>query len=188
MTTDDELNGVGGRIRALRERQGRTLTDVAKDLGVSVSTLSRLESGQRRPTLDLLLPLARQFGVTLDDLVGVPVPDDPRVRSRPVRRDGATYVALSRRTDGVVAFKTTLPASRAGTPIRQVTHPGYDWVYVLSGTLRLALGDREHRLEAGEAAEFDTRIPHGFASADDRPVELINLMSPQGRRVHLREL
>jgi quercetin dioxygenase-like cupin family protein len=73
-------------------------------------------------------------------------------------------------------------------PIRQVTHPGHDWLYVLRGELRLALGDSEHVLQAGEAAEFDTRVPHGLASATGDPVEVLNVMSPQGRRVHLRDV
>jgi transcriptional regulator with XRE-family HTH domain len=182
------LDGVAARLRDLRRRRGYTLTELADRTGVSLSTLSRLESGQRRPTLDLLLPLARIYEVTLDDLVGLPTPEDPRVRARPVRRGGVTVIPLSRRSDDLVAFKSIHPGQQSRRPIRQVTHPGHDWLYVLRGELRLALGDREHVLRAGEAAEFDTRIPHGFASAGEEPVEVLNLMSPHGRRVHLREV
>jgi transcriptional regulator with XRE-family HTH domain len=182
------LEGVGARVRELRLRDGHTLTEIAARTGVSLSTLSRLESGQRRPTLDLLLPLARIFQVTLDDLVGVPVPEDPRVRPRPSRRGGVTLIPLSRRTDGLVAFKSIHPGRPDQRPIKQVTHPGYDWLYVLRGKLRLALGDREHLLEAGEAAEFDTRLPHGMASATKEPVEVLNLVTPEARRVHVRDL
>jgi len=182
------LDGVAARVRELRRRHGHTLTDLAERTGISLSTLSRLESGGRRPTLDLLLPLARIFGVTLDELVGVPAPPDPRIEGKPFRRDGVTYVPLSRRSDGIVAFKSIHPGRPRRRPIRRVTHPGHDWLYVLRGELLLALGDREHHLHAGEAAEFDTRVPHGLASATAEPVEVLNLMSPQGRRVHLRDL
>lgn len=193
MTTDVDdplapLDGVAARLRHLRHRRGHTLTELAERTGVSLSTLSRLESGQRRPTLDLLLPLARIYEVTLDDLVGVPAPEDPRVHPRPFRRGGVTYVPLSRRTDDLVAFTSIHPGQARRRPIRRVTHPGHDWLYVLRGELRLALGDREHILRAGEAAEFDTRTPHGLASATGEPVDVLNLMSPHGRRVHLREL
>jgi transcriptional regulator with XRE-family HTH domain len=175
-------------LRELRRRSGFTLTELAGRTGASLSTLSRLESGQRRPTLDLLLPLAEIYAVTLDDLVGLPAPEDPRVHAKTSRRGGVTYVALSRRSDDVVAFKSILPGQPAKRPIEQVTHPGHDWLYVLRGQLRLALGEREHVLRAGEAAEFDTRIPHGLASATEEPVEVLNVMSPEGRRVHLREV
>jgi transcriptional regulator with XRE-family HTH domain len=193
MTADEDdplapLDGVATRLRHLRRRRGHTLTELAERTGVSLSTLSRLESGQRRPTLDLLLPLARIYEVTLDDLVGVPAPKDPRVHPKPFRRGGVTYVPLSRRRDDLVAFTSIHPGQTGKQPIRQVTHPGHDWFYVLRGELRLALGDREHVLRAGEAAEFDTRIPHGLASATGEPVEALNLMSPQGHRVHLRDL
>ncbi|MBS1882390.1 MAG: helix-turn-helix domain-containing protein [Actinobacteria bacterium] len=182
------LGGVAARLRELRHRSGHTLAELAELAGVSLSTLSRLESGRRRPTLDLLLPLARIYQVTLDDLVGVPVPEDPRVHARASRHGGVTFVPLSRRTDDRVAFKSIHPGQPRRRPIEQVTHPGHDWLYVLHGRLRLALGEREHILEAGEAAEFDTRIPHGMSSAGEEPVEVLNLMSPDSRRVHFRDL
>jgi transcriptional regulator with XRE-family HTH domain len=192
MTASDDplglLDGVGARLRDLRRRRGHTLTELAERTGTSVSTLSRLESGRRRPTLDLLIPLARIYGVTLDDLVGMPPPEDPRVHPRPFRRGGVTYAPLTRRNDGLVAFTSIHPGRAHAGAVRQVTHPGRGALYVLRGELRIALGDREHVIGAGEAAEFDTRVPHGFASATGEPVEVLNLLSPHGRRVEVRML
>ncbi|ADB50789.1 helix-turn-helix domain-containing protein [Conexibacter woesei] len=192
MTAEDDplarLDGVGARLRALRRRRGHTLSELAERTGISLSTLSRLESGRRRPTLDLLLPLARIYATTLDDLVGMPAPAERRVHPRPFRRDGVTFAPLSRRRDGLSAFTSIHPGQPGRSAIRQVTHPGRDWLYVLRGELRLALGGREHLLRAGEAAEFDTRIPHGLASAGEEPVEVLNLMSAQGRGVRVREI
>ncbi|MFK4599595.1 transcriptional regulator with XRE-family HTH domain [Streptomyces pristinaespiralis] len=74
---DEVLGAVGPRLRALRRDRGITLADLAATTGVSESTLSRLESGQRRPSLELLLPLARIYDVPLDDLVGAPRTGDP---------------------------------------------------------------------------------------------------------------
>ena len=76
-------NAVGPRLRALRRQRETTLSALAETTGISVSTLSRLESGRRRPTLELLLPLAEAYGVPLDDLVGAPATGDPRVHLRP---------------------------------------------------------------------------------------------------------
>ena len=126
-----------------------------------MSTLSQLEAGARRPTLELLLPLARAHGVTLDELVGAPPTGDPRVHLRPITRHGMTMLPLTRRAGGIQAYKLVIPAgSRRGARLR--THKGYEWLYVLDGRLRLVLGDQDLLLVPGEAAEFDTRLPHWF--------------------------
>ncbi len=106
------LDAVGPRLRALRQQRDLTLADLAEATGISVSTLSRLESGQRRPNLELLLPLARAHGVPLDELVGAPATGDPRIHLRPINRHGMTILPLSRRTDGLQAFKHVMPAKR----------------------------------------------------------------------------
>lgn len=184
---DDELGdvlaSVGPRLRALRQQRDITLAALAESTGISVSTLSRLESGQRRPTLELLLPLARAYGVQLDDLVGGPQTGDPRVHLRPVTWHGMTVVPLTRRAGGVQAYKLLIP-SRGEISLK--THEGYEWLYILDGRLRLVLGDRDIVLKPGEAAEFDTRVPHWFSSADEHPAELLSLFGPQGERAHLR--
>jgi transcriptional regulator with XRE-family HTH domain len=181
---DEVLAAVGPRLRALRQERGTTLAAVSADTGISVSTLSRLEAGQRRPTLELLLPLARSYGVQVDELVGAPPTGDPRVHLRPVRRDGMTMLPLTRRAGGVQAYKLII--SRRSEPPDLRTHEGYEWLYVLTGRLRLVLGDQDLVLAEGEAAEFDTRVPHWFGSADRSPVEILSLFGAQGERAHLR--
>jgi transcriptional regulator with XRE-family HTH domain len=178
------LNAVGPRLRALRRQRDVTLAALAEATGISVSTLSRLESGQRKPTLELLLPLARAHGVQIDDLVGGPVTGDPRVHLRPVSRHGMTQIPLTRRAGGVQAYKLIIPVRRP-EPDAQA-HEGYEWLYVLDGQLRLVLGDQDLVLRPGEAAEFDTQVPHWFGSAGDGPVELLSLFGRQGERAHLR--
>jgi len=185
---DDDLGAalaaVGPRLRAIRRQRETTLAALAEATGISVSTLSRLESGQRRPTLELLLPLARAHGVQLDDLVGGPVTGDPRVHLRPITRDGMTMIPLSRRPGGVQAYKLIIRASRAAP--RPQVHEGYEWLYVLDGQLRLVLGDQDLVMRPGEAAEFSTQVPHWFGSAGRGAVELLSLFGRQGERAHLR--
>jgi transcriptional regulator with XRE-family HTH domain len=184
--TDDELQHVGLRLRSLRSERGATLAEIAADTGISVSTLSRLESGGRRPTLELLLPLARTYGVTLDDLVDTPAPADPRVHGRPVERDGATMVPLTRQAGALLAYKCVWPPRwRTGTTEQQV-HDGYEWLYVLSGRIRLLLGARDFVLGPGEVVEFDTRVPHAFSNPFPEPAEALTLFGPQGERMHVR--
>jgi len=179
------LDGVGPRLRALRRQRGTTLAQLAEATGISVSTLSRLESGGRRPTLELLLPLARAHQVPLDELVGAPPTGDPRVHLRPIRRSGRTFIPLSRRPGGMQAYKMIIPRSAPSEPDPQ-THEGYEWLYVLDGRLRLVLGDKDLELTPGEVAEFDTHLPHWLGNAGTVPVELLILFGKQGERAHVR--
>ncbi len=179
------LDGVSDRLRELRNKSGKTLADLSDLTGISVSTLSRLESGLRRPTLDLLIRLASIYGASLDDLVGAPQIADPRIHPKTFYRDGKAIIPLTKQNPDVIAFKILLPGHPSDAPVPQKVHTGYDWLYVLSGGVRLAIGDEETILGPGEAAEFDTRLPHGFVSASTQPAEILNLLSRQGERVHV---
>ncbi|HLT62841.1 MAG TPA: XRE family transcriptional regulator [Microlunatus sp.] len=178
------LAEVGPRLKRMRQDRSATLQEVSAATGISVSTLSRLESGQRKPTLELLLPLAREYGVPIDELVDAPETGDPRIRPRPIRRNGMTMIPLTRRAGGLQAYKMIIPR-RDGAPEPQ-RHEGYEWLYVLNGRLRLLLGDHELVLGPGEAAEFDTHVPHWFGSANEHEVEVLSLFGSQGERAHVR--
>ena len=184
---DRTLDAVGPRLKRLRQRRDITLTDLADETGISTSTLSRLEAGLRRPTLEQLLPLARAYGVTLDELVDAPPTGNPRINLRPIAcSDGSVILPLTRRPGGIQAYKFVLPTGSDETEPDLRTHEGYDWVYVLNGTLRLVLGEHDLILSPGEAAEFDTRTPHWFGATSDGPVEYLSLIGKQGERAHVR--
>jgi transcriptional regulator with XRE-family HTH domain len=183
---DAVLAAVGPRLRELRRRRGVTLTALAETTGIPVSTLSRLESGQRKPGLELLLPLARAYRVPLEELVGAPTELDPRVYPQPFTRHGMTVIPLTRKPGGLQAFKHIMPAGRASGEPDPRSHEGYHWLYVLNGRLRVVLGDQDLILTAGEVAEFDTHLPHWFGNADAQAVEFLSILGPQGERFHIR--
>lgn len=182
--TDEVLAEVGPRLRRIRKERGATLAGLSEATGISVSTLSRLESGLRRPSLELLLPIARAHEVALDELVGAQPVRDPRVRAAPICKHGRTHWPLTRQPGGLQAFKVLEPQRDEEPEPR--THEGYEWLYVLSGRLRLVLGEHDVVLSAGEAAEFDTRVPHWFGSTGEGPAEFLSLFGPQGERMHVR--
>jgi len=171
------------RLRAARTARGLTLEDVARRSSLSPSTVSRLESGARRLTLDHLPALAAAIGVDVGELLA-PRPADPRVRTAPRTIDGTTVWPLSILTPpgGLQAYKIAFSADRKVSELR--THEGHEWLYVLSGRLRLLLGDDELILEPGEAAEFATLTPH-WLGAVDGPTEALIILGPHGERVHL---
>jgi transcriptional regulator with XRE-family HTH domain len=184
MTDDEVLQALGPRLRAVRTKRDVTLGQLSLATGISVSTLSRLESGGRRPTLEHLLPIARVLKVPLEELIGAPATGDPRVRGKPIHRRGRTLFPLTEQPGGMQAYKMLIPP---GEPVgEQQSHEGYEWMYVLSGQLRLKLGELDLVLSPGEVAEFDTHTPHWFGSAGTNRVELLVLFGPQGERLHVR--
>ncbi|MFI6698310.1 helix-turn-helix domain-containing protein [Streptomyces sp. NPDC050509] len=172
---EDVLDAVGPRLRALRRARGITLAELSAATGVSESTLSRLESGRRRATLELLLHLSQVYDVPLDDLVGAPRAGDPRVHLKPIRRFGMTFLPLFRRPGGTQAFKMIIPAQPEPLAPTLQTHEGVERLYVLNGTLRLVVGKRELAVGADQAAEFDTSVPHWLGSAEGGATELLVL-------------
>ncbi|MFD2840660.1 helix-turn-helix domain-containing protein [Populibacterium corticicola] len=178
---DAGLSQVGARLRAIRQDRGLTLEEVATSAGMSVSTLSRLESGKRQASLELLLPLTRKLGIRLDDLVPSG-PVDPRVNRSVIRRDGMIITPLTPEGSPVNTFKITYQPRSEALELR--VHDGYEWLYVLSGKLRLQLGEQDLILSSGEAAEFDTRTPHAMSAAGGRPAQIISICNESGVRMH----
>ncbi|MFJ7133652.1 helix-turn-helix domain-containing protein [Streptomyces fungicidicus] len=184
------LAAMGPRLRAVRERRGVTLTDVCCATGISPSTLSRIETGRRKPTLEVVLQLAKEYGVGLDELAGT-APDpvaEPRSTAPYSFGDDKAVLPLTRYVGGLHAHKHVLPAvaQPPGRP-RQVSHEGYEWLCVLYGRLWLALGGQDLVLTAGDVVEFDTRTPHAVANAgSDGPVEYLIMFGPQGERPRQR--
>lgn len=171
------------RLRTLRQARGWTLGDLAAKSHLGASTISRIETGQRRLALDNLVTLARALDVTVDDLLAE---DDADVVIRPNATGGGGVMwLLSRRDDpsGRVVVKHRVPAGTTAEPERK-THPGHDWFYVLDGTVRLVLGGREHIVAAGEAASFSTMTPHCIVGVGG-PADLLSIFDHHGERAHV---
>ncbi|MEM9033000.1 MAG: XRE family transcriptional regulator [Actinomycetota bacterium] len=173
---------VRSRLKTLRTTLGYSLQELGDRTNLSPSTISRIETGKRAISLDVLVPLARAFQVSVDSLLETHDDDDVVIRPSPTRKDGWTTWPLSRANGRTVAVKSRLEP-RDEEPVQRV-HPGYDWFFVLEGRVRLLLGDRDIVVETGEAAEFDTMTPHAFAALD-APAEVIMVFDREGHRAHV---
>ena len=185
---DDDIEArVRRRLRELRTQRGMTLEDVARAADIDVSTLSRPESGKRRFALDHLPRLAAALSISTDELMRAPEAEDPRVRGASHSRDGVTYWPLTRGgpAGGLHTFKIRVSTRRRTPPVELPVHDGQEWLYVLSGNLRLLLGDRDFTIKPGEAVEFSTWTPHWFGTVDG-PVEAIAIFGPHGEKLHIR--
>ena len=180
-----ELNkiehAVRTRLRSLRNTLGLSLDELAARTNLSASTISRVETGKRTISLDILLPLATALQVDLDALLHVGSDDDVLIRPTPTSSGGHTTWLLSRPTGSTIALKMRLEPKR--TAPEQRVHPGHDWFSVIQGRVLLSLGDRDITVETGEAAEFTTMTPHAI-SAIDAPAELIMIFERDGQRAH----
>ncbi len=177
------------RIRGLRVARGWSLDDLARRCHVSPSNLSRIETGHRRIALDQLAVIARALGTTLDQLVESADDGDVVIKpQRDVRHGTTTWMLTSpdRAPHGVsVAKMRIIEPVPADVPEDLRVHPGRDWFTVLSGTARLQLGGRVILVEAGQAAEFSTMIPHAI-NAQNGPVDILCIFDHDGDHAHLR--
>jgi transcriptional regulator with XRE-family HTH domain len=171
----DDLTAVAPQLRALRRRAGLTLEAAARSAGLSPAHLSRLETGQRQPSLPMLLALARIYGTTVAELLDESVADrDAVVRAgdmEPTRAGGWTYWQAGAAGRGMQALRVHVPYGSQGDIVR--VHPGEEWLHVLRGRLRLCLGDTVHLLGPGDGAHFDSLTPHRLAAEDPDGVDLL---------------
>jgi transcriptional regulator with XRE-family HTH domain len=170
------------RLRSLRHSLGLSLDDVAARSNLSPSTISRVETGKRTISLDVLLPLAAALQVGLDSLLDVSSDDDVVIRPTPTTSGHRTTWVLSRPTGSTIAAKMRLRPTRR--PPEPRVHPGHDWFFVLDGRVRLLLGERAITVESGEAAEFATMTPHALTAVDG-PAEVLMIFDRDGQRTHV---
>lgn len=185
MTQESDVDAViRARLRGLRLARGWSLDALAGRCHTSASTLSRIETGQRRIAIDQLVPIARALGTSLDQLVEPVDDEDVVIRPRRDRGHGMTSWMLTRDDEphGLAVAKMRVTARR---PPRELgVHPGHEWFTVLSGTAALHLGNRVILVETGHAAQFSTMSPHAI-TAHGGPVEIIVIFDRDGRRAHL---
>jgi transcriptional regulator with XRE-family HTH domain len=170
------------RLRSLRNTLGLSLDELAARTNLSPSTISRVETGKRTISLDILLPLATALQVGLDALLDVRSDDDVVIRPTSNSSGERTTWMLSRPTAGTIAVKVRIEPTRKTE--EQRVHPGRDWFFVITGRVRLSLGEREITVQAGESAEFSTMTPHALAAIDG-PAEIIMIFDRDGQRAHV---
>jgi transcriptional regulator with XRE-family HTH domain len=187
MTQEDSLDTViRQRIRGLRLARGWSLDTLAAKCFLSASTLSRIETGHRRIALDQLVPIARALGTTLDQLVEPVGDEDVVIRPEPEHHRGRTVWLLSseRMAHGETVAKIRIAGPQPIDSAQLGVHPGREWFTVLSGTVRLRLGERTILVPAGSAAEFSTMVPHAI-DAHGGVAEILTIFDREGERAHL---
>lgn len=178
-----QLNSFGARLRELRLQRGWTMDELARQSGLSKAFLSRLETGDRQASIAAVLTLSRIFGVSLTSLFEAPAATDPcvivRAKEAPAKSsNGLTYFPLSNpgRFANLQPMRIRVSPARRGNEHYQ--HEGEEWLYVLSGSLTLSLAGKTYDLEPGDAAHFDSRLPHRLIARGEQEVELLLVACP----------
>jgi transcriptional regulator with XRE-family HTH domain len=189
------LSEVGPRVLRARKAREMTLDELARASGISVAHLSRLESGSRHPSLATLLNVAAGLGVSISELVEEPEERRPGTVVRGAEApifEGESFrfqpLMPEAGPQGLSAAKVIFPVGRAEPEYHR--HEGEEWLYVLSGRLRLTLGEEATVLEPGDAAFFDGMLPHAFDVLDEEDVEVLfvaGAVSGGGRAAGRRE-
>jgi transcriptional regulator with XRE-family HTH domain len=178
---------VASRLREARRSRDRTLASVAEQIGVTGAHLSRLENGERQPSIGVLLELARVYQTTIGALLG----EEPTLGHRLVRggeahtiesADGPYRLLGGLPGAALSAFRLRLPPGIRHPDYAQ--HTGEEWIYALDGPFEVDLGGDTLALETGDALQLDTRLPHRFANPGDRAVDVLVVSTPAATSYH----
>jgi transcriptional regulator with XRE-family HTH domain len=175
---EEQLTALGARLKSLRSGRGWTLEELAERTGLSKPFLSRMEAGQRQPSIAVVLTLAKTYGVPLGELFETAGDRQPCVivrggQGKAVQSDGLSYVPLSSqaRFGNLQPIRLTVAALRRGDETYQ--HEGEEWLFVLTGRLKLSLDGKNYDLSAGDSAHFDAHLPHRLSAVGGKDVELL---------------
>ena len=178
---DDRLaQAVGERVRRLRRDSGRGLRELAREIGISASSLSALENNRGGISLQRLQRVAQHFELHITDLLAEPGADPAAGDSAPepeVVRAWATSVPGVERGSGVLyqlmghggdhALQPYLISFEPGASYRDnaIAHEGEEFAFVILGQVELALADKTIVLHQGDAVRFRPAEPHAFRNA-----------------------
>ena len=165
---------IGPKIRSIRLKKKMGLVELGRHTGLSPAMLSKIERGQLFPTLPTLLRIAMVFSVGLDYFIAAdrdtPVvgisrhqerlrfPEKASGKDQAYEFESLDFPAVQRLLNNYFAEFFSVPAEK----LRRHQHPGAEFIYVLSGTLHVHIGDEQHMLEARDSIYFDSTVPHAY--------------------------
>jgi transcriptional regulator with XRE-family HTH domain len=171
---------VGPKIRAIRLKKKMGLVELGKHTGLSPAMLSKIERGQLFPTLPTLLRIAMVFSVGLEyfiaadrekPLVGISrhqdrlrFPEKAGAKDQAYEFESLDFPAVQRLLNSYLAEFFPVAQEK----LRRHQHPGAEFIYVLSGTLHLHIGDEQYTLEARDSIYFDSSVPHAYRKSGTR--------------------
>jgi len=188
LTAEFERYAIGEKVRRLRLRKSMGLVELGRHTSLSPALLSKIERGRVVPTLPTLTRIALVFGVGLEHFFSdqrpkaavvrrqerQKFPDDPAGKNVTFRFESLDFRALERKFNAYCAEFEAVAPEKA----RRHRHEGAEFLYVLSGTLALKIGDDEHLLKEGDSIYFDPNEPHTYRRVGKPPCRAIAVTAP----------
>ncbi len=178
---------LGERLRELRQAQGMSQGRLAELAAVTKSFVSQLERGKAMPSVTTIRRLTNALGLTLANLFAE-LPESQPHHPIVVRAEHRRTIATPGRNVQLLLLAPNV--NRAMEPIYNIllpgqatadepmAHEGEEWLYVVKGTALLIVGEEQMTLHPGDAAYFESRVPHRLVNVDDKPVEVIWVVTP----------
>lgn len=188
----ETLEGIGDRLREERVRAGISQRELARRLGLSASMISQLESGLSKPSVGTLYAIVTELNLSLDKVIrgvdyeeevsvdtpGEPIPGPlvhPADRQVLELDSGVRWEELTATSEeGVDFLHAVYEVGGASTPDESLMrHHGREYGYIISGTLGIQIGFKEHVLRPGDSIAFDSTTPHRLFNKGEEPVHAI---------------
>jgi transcriptional regulator with XRE-family HTH domain len=164
MELSEALSSIAESLRDERTRARLTLEQLAQRAELSTAHLSRLESGERQPSVAALIALSRALGVSMSTLLGerrgAPAVATYPANARSHEANGLTITPCSGFPGSSTLEALQIRISPDRVPPEPARHRGEEWIYLVTGRLRLEFDGQVHLLEAGSTAHFDANRPH----------------------------
>jgi transcriptional regulator with XRE-family HTH domain len=185
MNEDATQQWVAGRLRQARRERDMTLAVAAAQIGISGAYLSRLEKGDRQPSIGVLFEVARVYQISIGDLLGEPPRTDyhltRRSESVPMPGPDGLYAPLSGlgSSAALKAVRLRLPDANTERPAPQdsshqpAQHAGEELIYVVAGELDVTLADEPLHLHEGDSLHFDAQTPHRLTNPGPGTAEVV---------------
>ncbi|WP_165494893.1 helix-turn-helix domain-containing protein [Actinomadura roseirufa] len=170
---------LGGQIRFRRQAAGMSLDDLAGRVGVSRATLSKIERGERTPTLTAAVAIADTLGIPLPVLLEGDAAARPEVMTDTDPRsfvDQATGVAretLFQPADGVEVVRYLLPAGASAGPFHPHSPGTRELFVVVSGQLQIRAGRHTLDLTTGQVAATPGDVAHRLLNPGTSPTHIV---------------
>ena len=181
------MKGLGERIKSLRKERRITLVDVAHKTGIDQATLSRIENGKMTGTLESHMKIAEALGLRLpqlyEDLVAKVEEAQDRIAKKKVESFSHSSGAVAELLTSGVLQKKMMPLLLKIKPKGSTEPEEYSsfterFIYVLTGTIEINLGQDKRELKTGESLYFNAGQSHYFKNVSKSEARCLSIMTP----------
>jgi transcriptional regulator with XRE-family HTH domain len=179
VTSNAVVAAIGNRLRGLRQDREKTLQELANATDLSPSMLSLVERGRAAPSIQSLIVIANALNVTMSDLIVTDPPDEERIVIRagdqPFVKTAQNVIRRVLREDRSRGISLAINEyePETGSSLKRGAHSGFEYGFILEGTLTIELENVTYQLKAGDLIAFESKRPHRFWNNGSKRVKTL---------------